>query len=90
MLDESKAVLIEITSSSFGNKDVYDVEYCSGFSTKEFSVTIDLEKEIIYGTTVQHGGWYGLTEDEIWEVIDLVRSKGKLIREYENLKYVRE
>lgn len=52
--------------------DRYNIEICSPFSTKEYSIVVDFLNEELTGDCIKYGGWYDLEKEECVELLEKV------------------
>ena len=62
--------------------DRYNVEMRSPMATHEYSVVVNHKKKTLSGDCVRYGSWDDLIEEEILEILELVKKEGELKRPY--------
>lgn len=71
----------EMINDEYSNLDLYYIEEFTGANTSEISIVINHDLGLIAGDKIAYGGWFDLTEEEIFEYLELIRENGELLRE---------
>lgn len=64
------------------NFDRYDIEVCTSFSTKDYSIVVDFINEEITGECIAYGSWFDIEEVECLELLEIILKDNKQKRDF--------
>lgn len=67
------------------NFDRYDIEVCTSFSTKEYSIVVDFINENITGECSAYGSWFDIEEVECLELLEIILKDNKPKRVFSHI-----
>lgn len=67
------------------NFDRYDIEVCTSFSTKEYSIVVDFVNEDIIGECIAYGSWFDIEEVECLELLESILKDNKPKRVFSHI-----